>query len=80
MKKNFKILLVAGLLMSAPFILQAQTPPHPNSGNAPTSPHNTRVGDSPASAPIGSGSVFLLLLSAVYAGKKVYKFGAEKIN
>jgi hypothetical protein len=71
MKKNFKILLVAALMISAPFIIQAQTPPHPNSGSAPGS-NNTRVGETPNSAPVGSGSVFLVILASLYATKKGY--------
>ena len=50
--------------------LQAQNPPHPNGGSAPTG-SNTRVGTS--GAPIGNGTLILFVLAAAYAGRKVYQ-------
>jgi hypothetical protein len=45
-----------------------------NSGGAPTTGSNTRVGDAPANgAPVGNGTIILFMLAAAYAGRKVYQ-------
>ncbi len=75
MKRNFKISLIAALLITAPLLMLAQ-PPHPNNGGAPTG-SNTKVGDQP-SAPVGSGTFILLTLAIAYAGRKVYGMRTEK--
>ena len=58
MKINFKILLIAAFLVTAPLLLLAQ--PHPNNGSAP-GVGNTPVGGS-SSAPIGGGAGILVSL------------------
>ena len=68
MKKNFKIMIIAILLVTAPLLMLAQAPPHPNGGSAPTA-GNGPVG---GGAPIGSGTLILLALAAAYGGRKVY--------
>lgn len=73
MKINFKILLIAAFLVSAPLLMLAQ-PPHPNNGAAPGA-GNTPVGQSP-SAPIGGGAEILITLGIAYAISK-YK-GTKK--
>ncbi len=75
MKRNFKITIIAALLLLAPLFMLAQ-PPHPNGGNAP-GPGNTKVGDSPAGAPVGSGTILLLTLAAAYGGRKIYGLRSE---
>lgn len=66
MKLSIKTLLLAILLAAAPLLMNAQTPPHPNNGNAPDS-GNGPVG---GGAPVGSGTVILFALALVYAVKK----------
>ena len=73
MKHILKITFFAAFLILATTNLQAQAPPHPNSGGAPTG-SNTRVGDTPSNgAPIGNGTMILFVLAAAYAGRKVYQ-------
>ena len=68
MKNILKITLIAILLITAPVLLNAQAPPHPNSGGAPT--NNTAVGGQQGGAPIGSGNFLLIGLALLYASKK----------
>ena len=70
MKRNFKVLIIAAFLVTAPLLMLAQ-PPHPNQ-NLPASGSNTKVGDSPSGAPVGNGTFILMALAAAYAGRKVY--------
>jgi hypothetical protein len=64
-----KILLIAAIAIGLSFSssLNAQTPPHPNGGNAP-GPGNAPVGG----APIENGTFILITLALAYAGRKVY--------
>jgi len=68
MKRNFRILIIAAFLLTAPLLMLAQAPPHPNGGNAPGS-GNGPVG---GGAPIGSGAVVLVVLAAAYGARKLY--------
>ncbi len=72
MKKALKSLFVAGLFLALPLFSLAQTPPHPNGGNAPNSggSTNTPVG---GGAPIGGGLFIMMVLGAAYGSKKAYK-------
>lgn len=74
MKRNFKIFLIAALLTTAPFIMVAQTPPHPNNGTGPNG-NNHAVG---SGAPIENGSFILLTLAIAYAGRKLYEMRTKK--
>jgi hypothetical protein len=75
MKKNFKALIIAALLITAPFILSAQEPPHPNGGNAPTVGGGNRpVG----SAPIDGGLGILIALGAALGTRRVCKARVSK--
>lgn len=65
MKKAIKLLTIAFLLL-APVVLLAQTPPHPNGGNAPGG-GNVPVG---GAAPIDGGISILMILGAAYGSKK----------
>ena len=65
MKNIFKTLVIA-VLISAPVILFAQTPPHPNGGNVPGG-GNTPVG---GGAPIGGGLIIMMVMGAAYGAKK----------
>ena len=73
MKRNLKTLLIAALLVTAPMLMLAQTPPHPNGGNAPGG-GNTPVGGAP-SAPIGGGTEILVALGIAYA---ISRYRVEK--
>jgi len=70
MKTNFRILLIAALLVTAPLLMLAQSPPHPNNGNAPTHGTNGPVG---GGAPVGSGVVLLAALAVAYGTCKLYQ-------
>ncbi len=76
MKRNFRITLLATLLITAPLLMLAQNPPHPNNGSTPTA-SNTKVGDQP-SAPVGNGAFILLTLAVAYAGRKAYKMRTDR--
>jgi hypothetical protein len=67
MKPIFKTLLLTTFIFIATTLLQAQTPPHPNGGNAPSG-SNAPVGGN--GAPIGNGTFLLIGLAGLYAGKK----------
>lgn len=73
MKRAIKTIIIA-IVVSIPFFLSAQEPPHPNNGNGPTPSGNTPVG---GGAPIGSGLTILVTLGAMYAGKKVYHLNRD---
>jgi hypothetical protein len=64
-----KILLIAAIAigLSLSSTLTAQTPPHPNGGNAP-GPGTGPVGG----APIENGTFILFTLALAYIGRKVY--------
>lgn len=67
MKRYFKILLIATLLITAPLFMFAQQPPLPGDGDGTTDPTGPPVG-----APIGNGTFILLTLAAAYGIRKVY--------
>ncbi len=74
MKRYFKILLIATLMITAPIFTFAQAPPLPGE-KADNKPLNgNEVGGAPASAPIGNGTFILLTLAAAYGIRKVYVF------
>ncbi len=73
MKRNIIILAITCLLLTFPFFLSAQTPPHPNGGNPPGGGNNPVGGG----APIGNGTVILFLLAASFAGIKEYRRRTE---
>lgn len=76
MKSFLRILAIAVLLLASTTLLQAQTPPHPNNGVAPSSGSgNTPVG---AGAPIADGQFILLALGLAYAGKKWYELSKKE--
>ena len=66
--KNIKNILVTVLFILAFSAMNAQSPPHPNSGSDPNA-GNTPVG---GAAPIGSGLVIMLALGAGYGAKKIF--------
>ena len=73
MKRNFKIVLIAAFLITSPLLMVAQSPPHPNGGDAPGN-GNGPVG---GGAPIGSGLVLLVALGAAYGASKIYQIHKE---
>jgi hypothetical protein len=73
MKTNIaKVILTVSFLLYG-FGLMAQTPPHPPGHGAGT---NQAPGG--PSAPIGSGMILLIGLSAAYGAKKVYSARQEE--
>jgi hypothetical protein len=68
MKRNLRIVLIAAFLVTAPLIMFAQQPPHPNGGN--NGPGGGPVG---GGAPIGSGVVLLVAMGAAYGASKLYQ-------
>jgi hypothetical protein len=75
MKRNFRILLIASFLVTAPMILLAQQPPHPNGGV--NGPGGGPVG---GGAPIGSGVALMIALGAAYGARKLYQFRSKKVS
>jgi hypothetical protein len=74
MKTNIaKVILTVSFLIYG-FGLMAQAPPHPPGHGSST---NEAPGPGPG-APIGSGMVILIGLSAVYGAKKVYSTRQEE--
>jgi len=73
MKRSFGILLIATFLVTAPMILMAQQPPHPNGGNAPGS-GNGPVG---GGAPIENGLTLLIALGVIYGACKFYQVSSK---
>ena len=73
--KYIKTLFLAGVFTLTLSALNAQSPPHPNGGNAPGG-GNTPVG---GGAPIAGGLGILLALGAAYGGKKVYDHRKHKL-
>jgi hypothetical protein len=67
MKRNFKIVLIAAFLFTAPLLMLAQSPPHPNGGV--NGPGGGPVG---GGAPIGGGVVLLVALGVAYGARKLY--------
>jgi hypothetical protein len=69
MKRKIRIVLIAAFLVTAPLLMLAQTPPHPNGGNAPSG-SNGPVG---GGAPVGSGVILLVALGAAYGATNLYQ-------
>jgi hypothetical protein len=69
MKRAIRTIIVSGLVLAVPVIMMAQTPPHPNGGNAPGA-GNTPVG---GGSPIDGGISLLMLMGAAYGAKKVFR-------
>lgn len=67
MGKTVKITLIAAFFAAAPLFLCAQTPPHPNGGNAPGT-GNTPVG---GGSPLDGGLTLMIALGAAYGSKKI---------
>lgn len=67
MNRNFRIILMAVFLITAPLLLLAQSPPHPNGGAAP----GTGNGPVGGGAPIDGGISFLVIMGIGYGAKKV---------
>jgi len=76
MIRNFRIVLIAALLVTAPLLMLAQAPPHPNGGAAPGS-GNGPVG---GGAPVGSGVVILIAMGAAYGARKLYQMRGTSLT
>ena len=68
MKKVIRVAVVTAFFLTAPLLMLAQNPPHPNGGSGPGG-GNTPVG---GGAPIGGGLLIMLAMSFGYAGRKIY--------
>ena len=75
MKRNFRIILIAAFFVTAPLLMLAQAPPHPNGGAAP----GTGNGPVGGGAPIGSGVVVMLAMAAAYGAKKLYQVRSTSV-
>ena len=73
MKPFLKTILLAAVLGIFPCLTRAQAPPHPNGDNKPESGGGSTVGGSSGGAPIGNGTYMLVMLAAMYAGRKAYQ-------
>jgi hypothetical protein len=76
MIRKFRIVFIATLLVTAPLLMIAQTPPHPNGGNAPDA-GNGPVG---GGAPVGSGVLTLTVMGMAYGTGKLYQMRSKKIT
>ena len=78
MKKKFKIWNIVLLLLLASALQTATAqPPHPdNQSNGSTNGGNP-IG---AGAPVGSGQIILLVLAAMYGGKKLYHYKSDQVK
>ncbi|MCD4735290.1 MAG: hypothetical protein K8R53_04560 [Bacteroidales bacterium] len=74
--KTLKTIITAATFIFIIGTLSAQTPPHPNGGNAPGG-SNTPVG---GGAPIGGGLIILLSLASGYGVKKFYPLRKESLS
>ncbi len=70
MKMKFRILFITAFLVTAPLFMFAQSPPHPNNGNAPGGTNNPVGGG----APISNGTFILITLAVAYAARKLQEF------
>lgn len=70
MKKAIKTITIVAFLMTAPLLMLAQNPPHPNGGNNPGS-SNVPVG---GAAPIDGGLILLIAMGSAYSAKKVWNY------
>ena len=68
MKKVLKTFVIAAFLMTAPLLMFAQNPPHPNGGSGPGG-SNTPVG---GGAPIAGGLIIMMALGVGYGTRKIY--------
>ncbi|MCD4791371.1 MAG: hypothetical protein K8R37_15360 [Bacteroidales bacterium] len=66
--KSIKKIITAAIFFFVIGTLSAQSPPHPNGGNAPGS-GNTPVG---GGAAIGGGLIIMLALGIGYGARKIY--------
>lgn len=69
MKKAHKIFFVTAILLILIAIIpptMAQEPPHP-----PTVGHGAKGNQTPMGAPVGSGTLILVSLGMIYAGKRM---------
>ena len=72
----FRIIAIS-LFVAGTLYTRAQTPPHPNSGGAPTTGNNTTVGGQQGGAPVGSGTFLLLGLAVMYGTRKAFNVRKE---
>ena len=70
-------LLIAVFTCSFLGSTQAQRPPHPNQTSTGGGVTGQRIGEG-GGAPIGSGSIILMVLAAAYAGRKTYSLKQQE--
>jgi hypothetical protein len=77
MKRIFRAMIIVFLLVTAPLLMMAQQPPHPNNGNTP-GPGNGPVG---GGAPVGGGLSILIAMGIAYGLSKYYvKKNGDSVN
>jgi hypothetical protein len=70
MKKRVKLLIVIAVIASATSMNAAFAQPHANQQSNGSSTGGAPIAGS--GAPIGGGEIFLLIMAAIYGGKKAY--------
>ena len=76
MKKVIRVAVVTAFFLTAPLLMLAQNPPHPNGGSGPGG-GNTPVG---GGAPVGGGLIILLTLTMGYSARKIYDARQKNVN
>jgi hypothetical protein len=69
MKKKIRFVFIAVIFITAPMLLFAQQPPHPNGGNAP----NATNGPVGGGAAIGSSISIMIAMGAAYGMRRLYQ-------
>jgi len=72
MKKRVKLLVIIAVIFLATSITTTFAQPNPGQQS-----NGSTTGGAPiagSGAPIGSGEIFLLIMAAMYGGKRVYDF------
>jgi len=75
--KTISRLFIIAFFVTATLTLNAQAPPHPNNGSAPTPTGNTPVG---AGAALADGPYILLVLGLAYAIRKRYASNGKEVE
>ena len=78
MKKIFRYIILTGLLVLT-ISLNLNAQPHAGQQSGGAGVTGGRIGDAPAGAPVGSGTLLLIGLAGLYGGKK-YVSNRKRIN
>jgi hypothetical protein len=77
---KFRIFIIFSLIyfISLSINTQGQIPPPPPPNGGPNNGHGLGGNQGATNAPIGGGTGIILILGALYAGKKAFHNGAAK--